>query len=180
MNMHDETLATQKRLNALSSLAHLSLNEEGSFSPKRIFPSLVLGVFFIALMLALIAGVSVYSSISNSTAATNTARQGAGLIVNVIHANDAQGAIGVGQGPEGRSLVVTEKLDSGTYETRFYLYQDKVVQEYSIAGSEYSPENASEVIQSDSFDFSYKHGLLTVTTDQGTAETALRSMQGGN
>lgn len=180
MNMHDETLATQKRLNALSSLAHLRLNQEGAFSPKRIFPSLVLGVFFIALMLALIAGVSVYSSISNSTTATNTARQGAGLVVNVIHANDAQGAIGVGQGPEGRSLVVTEKLDSGTYETRFYLYQGKVVQEYSIAGSQYSPENASEVIQSNSFDFSYKHGLLTVTTDQGTAETALRSVQGGN
>ncbi|MDO4854298.1 MAG: DUF4860 domain-containing protein [Coriobacteriia bacterium] len=180
MNMHDETLATQKRLRALSSLGHLHLNEEKPFSPKRIFPSLVLGVFFIALMLALIAGVSVYSSISNSTAATNTARQGAGLIVNVVHANDAQGAIGVGQGPEGRSLVVTEKLDSGTYETRFYLYQGKVVQEYSIAGSAYTPENASEVIQSSKFDFSYKHGLLTVSTDQGTAETALRSIQGGN
>ncbi len=180
MNLHDQTLITQKRLSALSSLARLRLQEEGGFIPRRIFPSIMLGVFFIALLLALIAGVTVYSSVSANSAATNSERQGAGLIINAVHANDVQDAIKVGQGPEGRSLVVSEKLDSGTYETRFYLYQGKVVQEYSIAGSNYSPENANEVIESDTFTFSYKHGLLTVSTDQGTAETALRSMQGGN
>ena len=96
-----------------------------------------------------------------------------------MRANDSKGAIAQGQGPEGKSLVVVEPLDSGTYETRFYLYEGKVVQEYSLAGSGYTPEKATEVTASDSFDFSYSNGLLTVTTDQGTAEVALRHMQGG-
>ena len=106
-------------------------------------------------------------------------RKGAGLICNVVRANDSKGAIAQGQGPEGKSLVVVEPLDSGTYETRFYLYEGKVVQEYSLAGSGYTPEKATEVTASDTFDFSYSDGLLAVTTDQGTAEVALRYMQGG-
>ena len=57
--------------------------------------------------------------------------------------------------------------------------EGKVVQEYSLAGSGYTPEKATEVTASDTFDFSYSDGLLAVTTDQGTAEVALRYMQGG-
>ena len=75
--------------------------------------------------------------------------------------------------------MVVETLDSGTYETRFYLYEGKIVQEYSLATNAYTPERATEVTESSSFDFSYSGGLLRVTTDQGTAEVALRYTQGG-
>ena len=124
-------------------------------------------------------GVTVYKAVSADQQASSAQREGAGLICNVVRANDSKGAIAQGQGPEGKSLVVVEPLDSGTYETRFYLYEGKVVQEYSLAGSGYTPEKATEVTASDTFDFSYSDGLLAVTTDQGTAEVALRYMQGG-
>ena len=167
------------RMMALSAAVKPKIEGEGISPAKKLFPALVLGAFFLALLLALVAGALVYKSISDSTAATNAARQGAGLVCNAIHANDAKGAIAVGEGPEGRSLVIVETLDSGTFETRFYLYQGSIVQEYSLAGAPYSPETASSVTESQQFDFSYSHGLLTVTTDQGTAEVALRSAGGG-
>lgn len=85
----------------------------------------------------------------------------------------------MGSGPEGRSLVIVEELQSGTFETRFYLYQGRVLQEYSIAGTPYTPEKASIVADSDTFEFTYSKGLLSVTTDQGTSNVALRSAQGG-
>mgnify|MGYP002518112029 CR=1 FL=1 len=168
------------RMVALSTAAKPKIASEGISPAKRLFPALVLGAFFLALLMALVTGALVYKSISDSTAATNSARQGAGLVCNAIHANDERGAIAVGQGPEGRSLVIVETLDSGTFETRFYLYQGQIVQEYSLAGAAYSPETATTVTASSTFDFSYSHGLLTVTTDQGTAEVALRSAGGGN
>ena len=136
-------------------------------------------MFFAVLLMALISGVTVYKAVSADQQASGAQREGAGLICNVVRANDSKGAIAQGQGPEGKSLVVAEPLDSGTYETRFYLYKGKVVQEYSLAGSGYTPEKATEVTASGTFDFSYSNGLLTVTTDQGTAEVALRYMQGG-
>ena len=177
MNL-DET-NNQARIDALSSLAHLEIEEERGHSAKRMFPSVIMGVFFIALLLALISGVTVYRSVSDNAKATDTLRQGAGLICNAVHANDAKEAIAVGKGPEGRSLVIVESLKSGTFETRFYLHQGKVLQEYSTAGSPYNPETASVVTNSSRFVFGYEHGLLSVTTDQGTAEVALRAQQGG-
>ncbi len=169
----------ENRISALSSVAHADAATPGSSSPKHVFSAIVMGVFFAALLLALIAGVLVYKHVTDVQAQANAQREGIGLVTNAVRANDASGAIAVGQGPEGRSLVILEKLASGTYETRFYLYEGKVVQEYSLAGSLYTPERASTVTESSTFSFAYNHGLLSVTTDQGTAEVALRSLQGG-
>ncbi len=167
------------RIDALSSLARVNAGQVGSSSSKHVFSAIVMGVFFAALLLALIAGVLVYKYITDVQTQANTEREGIGLVSNAVRANDGSGAIAVGQGPEGRSLVIVEKLASGTYETRFYLYQGEVLQEYSLAGSLYTPEKASMVTKSNTFDFAYSHGLLSVTTDQGTSEVALRSLQGG-
>ena len=186
MNTHEEMaltpeeLESAKRTRAYSSLAHLELEtEHRTFSPKRMFPQLVLGVFFIALLLALTTGALVYKSMTDSAAQSSSSRQGAALVCNAVHANDVQGAIAMGSGPEGRSLVIVEELQSGTFETRFYLFQGRVLQEYSIAGTPYTPEKASVVADSDTFEFTYSKGLLSVTTDQGTSNVALRSAQGG-
>lgn len=166
------------RVTALSSVARTGKGA-GSSAPKHAFSAITMGVFFVALLMALIAGVLVYKHVTQVQFQANTQREGIGLVSNAVRANDATGAIAVGQGPEGRSLVIVETLASGTYETRFYLYQGKVVQEYSLAGSLYTPEKASTVTESKTFDFAYSHGLLSVSTDQGTAEVALRSLQGG-
>lgn len=169
----------KQRIHAIASVTQGAPSNEKGAGARRAFPTLLLAAFFAALLMALISGMTVYKAVSADQQASSAQRKGAGLICNVVRANDSKGAIAQGQGPEGKSLVVVEPLDSGTYETRFYLYEGKVVQEYSLAGSGYTPEKATEVTASDTFDFSYSDGLLAVTTDQGTAEVALRYMQGG-
>lgn len=182
MSNHDhlDSVEETDRINAISAIAGLGLKGKKPSRIKQVFSPLILGVFFVALLLALISGVLVYKYITDTQTHDNTAREGVGLITNVVRANDAHETIAAGNGPEGRSLVVLETLDSGSYETRYYLYQGKILQEYSLAGTPYTPEKASEVIDSNTFEFSYSHGLLSVTTDEGTSEVALRSMQGGN
>lgn len=167
------------RVDALSAIAGMSLEQKKPSRIKKMFPALILAVFFVMLLLALISGVLVYKYVTDTQAQNSTQREGVGLIVNAVRANDTDQAIAVGNGPEGRSLVVLESLDSGTYETRYYLSNGKILQEYSLAGSPYTPEKASEVVDSSTFEFSYSHGLLTVTTDEGTSEVALRSLEGG-
>ena len=106
-------------------------------------------------------------------------RLGLSLINNSIHLNDVANAVGVGNGPEGQSLVLTENLDSGSYETRIYSYQGTIVEEYAAAGTAYTPEKARDVVASSTFDFEYANGLLTVYTDQGATRIALRSALSG-
>lgn len=171
--------ASHDRIDALSKLSEISVENDTGRKHRKLFPVLLLCVFFVALLLALIAGVAVYRHVSDTQNANVSRREGVELIANIVRANDAKGAVATGQGPEGKSLVIVENLDSGTYETRLYLYKGKIVQEYSLSGTAYTPAKASEVTESSRFDFTYGDGLLTVTTDQGTCEVALRYLQGG-
>lgn len=178
MSYTDEKTSND-RIDALSKLSEISVEGAGERRHRKLFPVLLLCVFFVALLLALIAGVAVYRHVSDTQNANVSRREGVELIANIVRANDAKGAVATGEGPEGKSLVIVENLDSGTYETRLYLYKGKIVQEYSLSGTAYTPAKASEVTESSRFDFTYGGGLLAVTTDQGTCEVALRYLQGG-
>ena len=177
--MSNNTPTSGDRAAALTSIAHVNLRGEKRSGFNRIFPPLFLAVLFILLMVALITGVNAYSAVASAQDAGNQTREGLELISNSVRANDATGSIAVGQGPEGKSLVVVQNLESGVYEIRTYLYQGKVVQEYAVQGNQYNPQTADVLAESSNFDFSFADGLLTIKTDQGTTEIALRNLQGG-
>ena len=168
------------RAEALTSVAHISLREEKTGRAARLFSPLFLAVLFVLMLVALVTGVNVYSRVAAAQRANNQSREGMELIINSIRANDATGSVAVGEGPEGRSLVVVQHLDSGTYEIRTYLYQGKILQEYAIQGAAYTPTAATELAESSTFSFGVSHGLFSITTDSGTCEVALRNLQGGD
>ena len=144
----------------------------------RAFTAILFAILVVALLLSVVAGTSVYRNLNNIRAGADDARLGLSLITNNVRANDAIDAIAVGKGPEGRSLVLVERLDSGTYETRIYSYQGNIVEEYALANAAYTPDKAVMVCASETFEFSYENGLLTIVTDQGSADVALRSVRG--
>ena len=164
--------------NSVASFEKSKLPESRGVA-ARVFTVLLLAVFFVVLMTGLAAGVSMYQAVANNQIDTNRARMQAGLLASNVRANDVAGSIGSSSGPEGRSLVFSETLDGQVYETRIYLYEGKIVQEYSLAGSEYTPARAQPLIESSTFDFSQHGGLLVLKTDQGATNVALRSYQGG-
>lgn len=167
------------RVGALSDVARTQLAGKKSRNVGRLFPAFFLTALFVLLLLALVTGVRAYNAVAAAQASNNDEREGLALIANSVRANDATGSVAVGRGPEGRSLVMVENLSTGSYEVRTYLYRGAVVQEYALAGSQYTPESATTLVSSDSFDFAYADGLLAITTDQGTCEVALRNLQGG-
>ena len=146
---------------------------------QRAFSILLFTVFVVVDLLALMAGTSSYGSITKMQQATDSRIMSLGPITSSVRANDAEGGVASGNGPEGRSLVLLQKDAEGTYETRIYLYHGAVMQEYALAGSLYTPEKATTLAQSNTFSFSYDNGMLTIVTDAGEAHIALRNMQGG-
>lgn len=144
-----------------------------------VFEVLLFIVILLLLMLALAAGVNSYKSISDQRQNDERDRIGLDLIANSVRMTDAIDAVGVGSGPEGQALVLSEYLASGTYETRIYEYQGNVVEEYAAAGTAYTPGRAMQLTESKTFSFSYANGLLTVHIDDGSAHIALRSVRQG-
>ncbi len=146
---------------------------------SSIFQVLLFLVVIALLLATLVAGTHVYQVVSQQRQADNEQRVGVSLIANSVRMTDAIDSVGVGQGPEGQALVLTERLDTGNYETRIYEYQGNIVEEYAKAGTAYTPAKASQLAENEYFSFSYSDGLLTVNTDEGSANIALRSVRSG-
>ena len=135
---------------------------------QRAFSILLFTVFVVVDLLALMAGASSFGSITKMQQSNDARVMTLGPITSSVRANDVNGGIATGNGPEGRSLVLLQKDDQGT-----------VKQEYALAGSSYTPEKATTLARSNTFSFSYDNGMLTIVTDAGEAHIALRNMQGG-
>ena len=73
------------------------------------------------------------------------------------------------------ALLGAVAVDTGTYETRFFLADGWLVQQYAVEGSPVSTQGATRLAASGSFSFELDEGLLTVSCDAGTARVALRS-----
>lgn len=155
-----------------------SKRRDGKETSSHLFMAVLLAVFFIVLMGGLIVGVSMYRYAAQTQMETDDLRIGTGLLTSYVKANDRADVLAVGNGPEGPALVLTTRLESGDYEVRIYQYQGQVVQEYSVAGSSYTPERAQKLIESDTFEFQISKRMVTITTDQGETAVVLRSSHG--
>lgn len=164
---------------ALVSAFERSKKPETNRAPAKMFTLILMAVFFIALMGGLAAGAGVYSSVAQVKSYNDDVHLQSGLLANTVHVNDSVYAVERGEGPEGPALVLVESLDYGTFETRVYQYKGTIFTEYAISGREYNPTSATPLFKSDTFEFAFDGELLTMTTDKGTLEVALRSSQGG-
>lgn len=144
------------------------------------FTVALFALFVVALLLAILAGTGVYRALRAADGAASDERLSTSLIANAVRATDAAESVSAAEGPEGPALVLTEHLDSGNYQTRFYLYRGFVVQEYALADAPLAPDAATPVVESASFSFELDEGsgLLRVSTDPGEVLVALRSAGG--
>ena len=174
---------------------------------SRIFTGILFALFVATLLLAILAGTDVYRGLAREGSAADEARLSLTLLANDVRANDQEGAVGrawvtndgvdltlaegngeLGQASlagevegsllEGPALVLRETLPSGVYETRICRYDGTIMEEYALADAAYDPEKATAIVKSSIFDFSYAGGLLTLVTDSGQVQVALRCAGG--
>ena len=173
----------------------------------RVFTGLLFALFVVALLMAILVGTDVYRGLHREGAVADNQRLSLTLLVNDVRANDQIDAVArawvtedtvtwesvedvvdemVVAAAEGESrsfiqgpaLVLRETLPGGVYETRLYRYDGTIMEEYALADAPYDPEKATAIVKSSVFDFTYRHGLLTLVTDAGEVSVALRTAGG--
>lgn len=132
-------------------------------------------VFFVALTSSLAAGARMYRLAAAAQFTSNDLHLQSGLVTNIVRSNDVAGALRIDDGPEGPALVLSRKLESGTYETRLYHYQGQLMQEFTAAGQPYDPAAATALLATKTFSFTVNGRLITFTTDGGSFDVCLRS-----
>lgn len=142
---------------------------------NHLFTSVLFAVFVAVLLIAIIIGTNVYRVLYVEGQQTSSQRLDTALLANIVRSNDVQYAFAQTEGPQGPVLLMREFTDAGDFETRIYQYDGNIVQEYARGGTELNPQRASVIGRSDAFDFQLDGGLLTIVTDGGEVDVALRS-----
>ena len=79
----------------------------------------------------------------------------------------------------GAALLLRENADGETYETRIYLYEGALREEYGTADAALDPQDSERIVDAKSFSVEQvRPGLLVVSTEYGSADIALRSGRG--
>lgn len=169
----------QTNMDIVSAMATIR-NDKRAGRQNNLFVGILMLVILGILLIALVTGVTVYQRVASVQMQANEDRLGMQFLANNVRSIDGTSAVWVGTGPEGNSLVLMEYLPNGNYETRMYLYKGNIVQEYAVTGTPYEPGKAVKLSKSSKFDLAYRNGLLTIVTDQGRTDIALRAMQGGS
>ena len=148
------------------------MKKHGAFW-MHLYPLLLFAIIVLSLLFLVMTGTGLYSAVVDSQTRNREARAALSYLAARVHAADAAGAVSVGEGPEGAALLLRENADGETYETRIYLYEGALREEYGTADAALDPQDAKS--------FSVEQvrpGLLVVSTEYGSADIGLRSGRG--
>lgn len=130
--------------------------------------SLALFVLMLGCVLALaIFGAQVYRALTENQSRNNALRASLSYVAARLRAADQAGAVSVEAGPQGDALVLADAGEDTGYETRIYVYDGRLMEEYAARESAYDPAGAQAVARTDTFTVTVDGGLVTVNTDQG-------------
>lgn len=149
--------------------------QKEGITPSNAFAIALFAVFALMLFAALVGATSAYRNIADDRASASETRIGTSLLANAVRAADATDAVSSAEGPEGQALVLTEHLASGDFETRLYLSEGWVVQEYAVADAPINPGGAVRLTPSQTFWFETEPTEVRLGCDAGETTVALRS-----
>ena len=156
------------------------MKKHGAFW-MHLYPLLLFAIIVLSLLFLVMTGTGLYSAVVDSQTRNREARAALSYLAARVHAADAAGAVSVGEGPEGAALLLRENADGETYETRIYLYEGALREEYGTADAALDPQDSERIVDAKSFSIEQvRPGLLVVSTEYGSADIALRSGLCGN
>lgn len=138
--------------------------------------SLALFVLMLGCVLMLaVFGAQVYGALTMSQNRNKAVRAGLSYVAARLHAADEVRAVSVETGPQGDALVLADVGEDTGYETRIYVYDGQLMEEYAEKQRDLDPSSAQPVAATDTFSVTLDGGLVTVTTDQGTIRVFLHT-----
>lgn len=147
---------------------------------SHIFPITLFSIFFTAILILVSAGSTIYVALVDGQVNNNETRSSLSYLSARLKSADAQASVKLSKGPEGDSVVMSEYDEDGNvYETRIYLYNGYLCEEYSFADTPVSPESAARIAKTDSFTITLiRDNLLEFSTQHGETRVALRNTDG--
>lgn len=136
-------------------------------------------LLLVALLLVLLLfAADVYQKVTTEKNNNYDARAQLAYLANRVEASDRAGCVSVREEECGNILVLTDKTESGDFETRFYLFAGSLVEAYCAAENPMQPDDGTPIGETEVFTVELKEQLLTIQTDCGAISVLLHTNAG--
>ena len=153
------------------------MHAERAKEREHFYLLILMACVFVSLLALMGIGSHVYRSLVENQNISENRRATLTYLQQKVRAADRSDAVLLRDGPEGTMLVLQEQVDGSSYETRIYLYQGNLVEEYRRADESCQEDEAAVIAQTDTFEVSFvQPGLLAFETQYGKGYVAVRSL----
>ncbi len=135
----------------------------------------IAALFLVGFLLLVLFGARSYQNTVEVQTCNNDTRALLSYVSARVRAGDSTDAVHIAGSAYGDLLTIA---DTDGYETRIYLYDGALMEEYAAADAPLAPETAQTIGSTRTFSITEEGARLLVTTDAGTVCIRLRS-EGG-
>ena len=144
---------------------------------------LVFAAFTVSVLLVLLSGADTVQKLTRRDQDTYHHRTAVQYLTTKVRQSDQAGAVSVSETDGCSTLVLTEKIDGITYETRIYCYDGYLRELFCAKGAGLGATFGEEILPREDFQVSFEDGFLSAalclpdgTTDHVVLQ--LRSLGG--
>lgn len=140
---------------------------------------LLFGVFAVCLVAVLLTGANSYQALTRRDRAASDSRTCAQYIATRVRQADEDACVSVEPFGSGDALRFAQLLEGRDYVTRIYVHDGWLMELFSAAEYDLSPEDGERIMAAQSLEAEQEDGLLrlTVTPAQGEAVQLLLSLR---
>lgn len=131
---------------------------------------LVLAVFAVGIFCVLLGGASAYRRLIRQDQAAYESRTCVQYLQTKLRQAPAPGAVSIAPFGQGDALVIGQELDGEMFLTRVYCHDGWLMELYSSAEGELSPEDGEKILPAKALALSWQDGLLTAVLTDGSGE----------
>ncbi len=142
---------------------------------------LLFGVFAVCLLIVLLTGADSYQRLSQRDRVSDNRRVCVQYLTTRVRQADAAGGVSAGEFGGGDALLFTQDIGGTQYVTRIYVSGGYLMELFSAADSEMSPEDGEKLMAAQSLSASLSEGLLelSVTPEDGRPVELTLSLRSG-
>ena len=123
---------------------------------------LIFAVFTVSVLLVLLSGADTVKKLTQRDQNTYHHRTAVQYLTTKVRQSDQSGAVSVGETDGCSTLVLTEKIDGITYETRIYCYDGWLRELYTTAAAVVPPAVGTPILEAESLALGREGDVLTL------------------
>ena len=152
----------------------------GKQSISNLAALLLLGVFAVGILSVLLSGAGAYRRLTERDQLSYDSRTCLQYVVTKVRQAPSADSIELSRFGDSDSIVIYEEIDGALYSTQVYCYDGWLMELFTVADSEFSPEDGEKIMQAQSLALTFEDSLIKVelTDGNGTEASVMLSLRG--